>query len=91
MPKYRVVVQSDPLGDIDGGEPQVWNLSWERLVFDQRLQYQAQGDDEAKIWRISKIDESAEGSVFHVIVDPGLRTGGDPKKDRPPYLTGTRD
>ena len=55
------------------------------------LQYCADGDDAEKIWRIAKIDESSDGSVFHVIVDPGLRNGGDPKKDRPPYLTGTRE
>lgn len=91
MPKYHVFLLRDPEDPHRReGELQVWNLPWERLVFDQRLRYRPPGVAEEGLYKIKDIRTTAQGTVYVVLPDPGNLKGGDPKKDRPPYLTSPR-
>jgi len=92
MPKFRICLSPDSSSTQAGeGEIQSWNLPWERLVFDQRIDYQPQGVAAVKIYRIAGIREDDGGTVYDAVLDPGLLDGGDPKKDRPPYGIGRSD
>ncbi|MEZ5987934.1 MAG: hypothetical protein R3F30_02165 [Planctomycetota bacterium] len=82
MPAYRVFV----LEDFEGseGREEVWNLPWERLVFDQRFDHARQRGAEPLRWVVREIRAMPEGELFVVAPNPGTLRGGDPKKHRVP-------
>ena len=88
MPTFNDYLLKDP-EDVHSteGTEQIWNLPWEWLVFDQRFEYQPKGADAKGLYKIKDIRETAKGTVYDVVLDPGNLKGGDPKKERPPYST----
>jgi hypothetical protein len=109
MPNFRVYLLNDPVAT--EGTLQTWDLPWERLVFDQRLDYEPQGPEGQPQgpegqpqgpegqpqgtkgqpkgtkgpgrFRIVRIRQTADGTVYDVAPDPGCLHGGDPKRARP--------
>ncbi|PIE24113.1 MAG: hypothetical protein CSA62_04730 [Planctomycetota bacterium] len=82
MPKFHVYVLEKPHDS--AGEFQEWDLPWERLVFDQRFEHPV-GAEDAKIYKVVRVHERVDGSYIEIVEEPGLQSGGNPKKDRPPY------
>ena len=56
------------------------DLPWERLVYDQKIEYQPKGAEKAAFYRVRHILRTAEGPVYAVAEDKGPRQGADPKK-----------
>ncbi len=82
MPEFRVFLLNEPDPKCVEGKNQLWNLPWEVLVFDQRVQYQPEGADAPAQFKVRRIRQTNDGPVYDIAPDPGLLTGGDPKKDR---------
>jgi hypothetical protein len=81
MPKFRVFLFSGPTSS--EGTQQTWDLPWEVLVFDQRLDYQPEGASAPARFKVRRIRATPAGPVYEVAPDPGCLEGGDPKRDRP--------
>jgi len=75
--KFRVRVLAD-LDDKEGSV-EVWDLPWERLVYDQRVHHRS-GDADAVLYKVRKIEQTPEGDRFVMVPDPGPLPGADPKK-----------
>ncbi len=80
MPRFRMFVLEDPEGA--EGLFEEWELPWERLVFDQRLNHAKEGKEETR-YRILGVREDGLGTYYLVAPDRGGLEGCDPKKDRP--------
>lgn len=74
MPEFRVLLLKD-LDDAEGSR-QEWDLPWERLVFDQRIDYQPEGFDKKERFRVLRI----EGDLHVLGPDVGTLEGRMPKK-----------
>jgi hypothetical protein len=81
MPKHSIYVLEN--AHSTEGQFQEWDLPWERLVYDQRIDYPS--GEEAQVYRVMRVVERIDGSYSEVVLDPGNQDGGDPKKPRPPY------
>lgn len=79
MPSFRIFVLEDP--ERDEGRFEEWDLPWQRLVFDQRLEY-ARGGGEPARWRVCARRRDALGEYFVVAEEKGVPEGADPKKVR---------
>ena len=74
MPKYKIIILEDydsPQDSPQGTEAE-WDLPYEHLVFDQRIDY------DSNRWVIREL----RGETIVVAPNPGTRQGGDPKKHR---------
>ena len=81
MPKFRFLLVENP--ESSQGESVQWELPFERLVFDQRFEYQIEGAEKAERYRILGDKRDGEGKQYSICVDEGCREGGNPKKARP--------
>ena len=70
MPKYKIIILED-YDSMEGTEAE-WDLPYEHLVFDQRIDH-ADGR-----WVVRKV----QADKIVVAPNPGTRQGGDPKKHR---------